>query len=880
MNPFEGWARVADMLDARAGEAEQLDDDTALLDEGQRASIRLIAERLRNGRRAILVADEVGMGKTRIAVAVIDAVRRCGGRAAIVMPAGLGSQWRAELRRFDPSDRTLLPLRSYESFIRGFGSEGDDDLTPGWQKKRDERLRDRRQQRELPEVSWRDEKILMISHAFARMSFPEPTNGDLPWRRELMPALEALSKERRRNMRDGGRGERRATHRAAQAAFETLGTKDLQVERARDWHQVPSDAYRRAVLPVIGRALGRFDLVVIDEAHKARGEDSSLSRILGPLLWESEDRFRLGLTATPVELDADQWRNTLKRLIASKVAATDDETEDSLLSALEKPICDYAATAKRLQTEPLCEALVAKFERDAKAFSEALGPYVIRRDKRSDKELMAFREKHGVDYRNIQTVSVAANNMGRDWLRAFCAAEALSLLPKTDRSIKRRRLTIETGHGLDELILQPADRNAVSDLNFWSRNALLPEGASIFEHPAIRAAVDAIEKATGDGRKVLVFGTLLTPLRALTRLLDARAMLRHLTEERHWPASGVHADTVDAVRAALRMQDCPSGAPASVDDASRLLKERYDKAHERRSRSLREIRREIIARAEQKDETAKLILQIWPAGASNEGESKVALLLAALEERRARRSVVQDADGPTDWTAELFVREAEGLVSELCDGAGDTFQEEAPQGPDPHHETRMQLLQNHLDDYSGRDGSFARLLYGDTPPRSRRLLQAAFNREASWPMVLVAQSTVGREGLNLHEECRTAVLLHAEWNPGVVEQQIGRVDRKNSRFLKDYREGTWRSEGLSPPQIDIFCIQVDGGYDSHRWAVLQERWASLRAQLHGDVVETRDREQARTNAELADLITRLDRATPDFYPRLTACTASQRHGDV
>jgi SNF2 family DNA or RNA helicase len=46
--------------------------------------------------------------------------------------------------------------------------------------------------------------------------------------------------------------------------------------------------------------------------------------------------------------------------------------------------------------------------------------------------------------------------------------------------------------------------------------------------------------------------------------------------------------------------------------------------------------------------------------------------------------------------------------------------------------------------------------------------------------VLVAQSVVGREGLNLHRACRTVILLHPEWNPGVVEQQIGRVDRLSS----------------------------------------------------------------------------------------------------
>lgn len=872
MSKFKGWGSVAGILDSLAAKTESLDDKDALLDEGQRASIRVIAQRLRTG-RALLVADEVGMGKTRIAAALIDAVRRCGGRTAVVMPAGLGTQWQAELRFFNPEDNTLLPLRSYESFVRGFSREDDDDLATGWQERRNKRLNDRRQQRELPKGQWRDEKILMISHAFARMAFPLPVNGDLPWRRELMPAMEALCNQRRRNMRHGGRGERRATHRAACAAYETLAIQDLEIKRARDWRHVSSDDYRRAVLPVIGRALGRFDLVVIDEAHKARGEDSSLSRILGPLIWESEAPFRLGMTATPVELDADQWRNTLKRLIGTQSADRDGDP----LEELEMPISKYAATAKRLRAEPLSEALVAEFEATAKCFSCALGPYVIRRDKRSDKELAAFRVRHEVDYRDIRTVSVAPAKMGHDWLRAFCAAEALSLLPQTDRAAKRHRLMLEKAHGLDKLILQGEVDAQPVEPDFWSRNALLPAGTSIFDHPAILAAVRTIETATAEGRKVLVFGTLIRPLQALTRLLDARAMLRFLADDgRHWPASRVSAGAEDAVLAALLSRDCPLSAPDSIEGVNLLLKTRYDAAHRVRDASLRAVHREITKRAQEGDETASLISQIWPAGGPDEpaGESRVAMLFEALESRLARRPEAQDTGEPTDWTADRLLAETTALIAELAEGAADHFAEEEANGSSGKEENRLQLLLNHLADYSGREGSFARLLYGDTRPQTRRLLQASFNRESSWPMVLVAQSTVGREGLNLHEECRTVVLLHAEWNPGVIEQQIGRVDRKNSRFLKDYRAYLSKNDVGPPPRIEIHCIQIDGGYDSLHWAVLEERWADLRAQLHGDVVATKDREQARADLELARLIRRLDSAAPDFHPKPTVSPGS------
>lgn len=873
MTGFQGWEAVADGLDAVAAQAEGLDVEHAQLDEGQCASIRMIAQRMRGGRRALLIADEVGMGKTRIAAALISAVRSYGGRAAIVMPAGLGAQWQKELAIFDPDHRTLMPLRSYESFIRGFAREGRDGLRQGWQERRNAKLNDRRQQRELPESSWQDEKILMISHAFARMTFPLPENGKLPWRRELMPAFEALCKGRRRNMRAGGRGERQASHEAARAAFATHAAEPLPMEWARDWRLMPSEDFRRALLPVIGRALGRFDLVVIDEAHKARGEDSSLSRILSALIWESADPFRLGMTATPVELEAQQWLNTLQRICGPAHPSADGEGNGGDLRAIIDPISKYAEIAKRLRTEPLDEALVSAFEKAAKCFSSALGPYVIRRDKRSDRELKGFQEAHGCSYRDIRTVSVTTKVMGRDWMRAFCAAEALSLLPETDTATKRRRLTVEKGHGLDKLILEPATAESKAALDFWSSNARPPQDASIFTHPAVLAAVRIIEAATAEGRKVLVFGTLLQPLFALTRLLDARAMLRHLAEGKHWPGREIDRSSaardlgaVEAVRAALRSPDCPVGIPNTVEDINRVLAARYDSARQKRDANLRSVHGEISAEAERGNDIASLISQIWSK--KEHEQDGIAPLLQALESRRrSLPSEAQDSGAQTNWTADCLIKETRQLALELQAGSSDAFAEETPVGSPARDESQRQLLEAHLSEFSGRGGSFARLLYGETQPQTRRFLQSAFNRAGAWPMVLVAQSMVGREGLNLHEECRTVVLLHAEWNPGVVEQQIGRVDRKNSRFLKDYRAGDWRKHGVPPPRIEVSCIQMDGGYDSLHWAQLLRRWDELRAQLHGDVVSMRDRQRARSDPELESLIRRLDLAAPDFYPR-------------
>ncbi|AWZ19109.1 hypothetical protein RTM1035_14902 [Roseovarius sp. TM1035] len=132
---------------------------------------------------------------------------------------------------------------------------------------------------------------------------------------------------------------------------------------------------RMVMLPFIGFGLGNLDLVMIDEAHMARGEDSSLSRILGPVTWESDDTFRLGMTATPVELDSKQWLNTLKRLQGNEAPEIDAERLESVLK-------QYVRTVERLQVEQIDEKLTKEFVGAASALRKCLRKHVIRRDKR------------------------------------------------------------------------------------------------------------------------------------------------------------------------------------------------------------------------------------------------------------------------------------------------------------------------------------------------------------------------------------------------------------------------------------------------------------------------------------------------------------------
>lgn len=837
------WSKVAETLESQARNASDL------LDKGQRATLTELARRIRAGQRAALLADEVGMGKTRIAVALIEAVRRAGGRCAIILPAGLGAQWQAELRRFNPEDQTLLPLRSYQGFINGFVDENDAEGSDRRKRGHREWLLDRRMQRELPAQGWAAEPILMISHTFAAMRFPSRAEGPAGgWRRELLPNVARGVAGRRRNfMRDSFHpGEVElvyASRRAARSIAATIRHHNLPHDLAGDQKWLSSDEYRQKILPLIGYGLGQFDLVVVDEAHKARGTDSSLSRILGPVSWEASDPFRLGMTATPVELDSQQWIDTLGR-----ISGRDDGADVAALGELLDWIQGYVGTAQRLQIEELDDPLTAGFETAAAGFRDALRPFVLRRDKRHDPEIRAFQDRHG-DYRAVQDLAVTPDSQGftRDWLRRFCAAEALSLLPQDDPRVKRARLSVAQGYGFgmttDDEAEAPAEApEAQGPLSVWL-DAFTRQPADLYSHPAILAAARLIEGYTAKGEKVLVFGRFIKPMEVLTRLLDAREMLRRLRDGTHWPAASIRKESLAAVRAALR--DPALRAPAGgTDEIDRMLAERYREWSSARSTELARLHREIEVLAQDDATAAQLVrfLQREPG----ELHGDIAALLEALDTRRA--------DPATPWTGAEMLALFGALLSEL---AGEDRDESA--------ETLQSRLAVHLADYSGREGNFARMMSGSTAPQTRRLLQAAFNRPASWPMVLLAQSRVGREGLNLHEACRTVVLLHAEWNPGIVEQQIGRVDRKNSRWLKDLL--LWQQGGTpdGPPRIRIHPVVVSGTYDDHNWQVLKARWGELRAQLHGDVLPHVAIGPA-PSPEKQALIDRIQRATPNFAP--------------
>jgi hypothetical protein len=108
-----------------------------------------------------------------------------------------------------------------------------------------------------------------------------------------------------------------------------------------------------------------------------------------------------------------------------------------------------------------------------------------------------------------------------------------------------------------------------------------------------------------------------------------------------------------------------------------------------------------------------------------------------------------------------------------------------------------------------------RLANGGVDPLTRRRLMLAFNTPL-FPEVLIASSVMA-EGVDLHLNCRHVIHHDLDWNPSVLEQRTGRVDRLGSK-----------SE-ISGNPIVIYQPYVESTQDEKQFLVVKdrERWFNV-----------------------------------------------------
>ncbi len=848
--------------------SEQMHADNGLqLNDGQRASLRALCDRL--PRSGVILADEVGMGKTRIAVALAHCVVAAGGRVAIIAPPGLGGQWQRELSRAGLHTPELL--RTYLQYLQAWTP--DSSTRP-----------------------WFKEPVVLLSHGFNR--WPP---GRLPdWRWSLLPeTLARYSKDvLGEDLPYGYNGcatlDDPETRAAGASIASYLGGIPRRVVARREIDRVKqsipvwkrsaeAESYgsqstlRPKLDRITGLGLGVFDLIIIDEAHKSRGDESLLSSLLADVLVENAGARRVAMSATPVELDAAQWQQSLQRIRVHQVA-------------LPEAIDSYVKNVEALRSSPGDPQVEAAYSAAAKRYKDVLDPYLLRRDKREDAAVRSFVKHTGLPtnaYRDVATLPVRLESMSIGWKQAVCAAEALSFVSdlREDSASKRQRLTMGSGHGIAHLIDGALDneerdrpRNAdvvgntaeekrKSRAAWWKQSlgrVIQPEVAGesiLYQHPALIEAINFIEATTSD-EKVLVFARYREPMHALMKLLNARAMLKALRTGGVWPQRAVPEDEKDAVRVAHRQLYGSEVDVAALADQLRDAYRALENSRQRfRNGLLVKLREGLGSLGTRQQSTYGDLLKILEEPSSAAVSATVTHGGLAVVARALSDHLGDGAESATPAELASALIDLVQAAANL-DTATDTADETALDDQRVVRDWTAVLKQ--LDgDYSHTSGPFARQLHGGIEPGTRQLLQLAFNRPNAFPRVLIAQSMVGREGLNLHEACRTVVLLHLEWNPAIVEQQIGRVDRLGSLWEHRLRAAIGKQvHGENVPRIRVRQMVFEGTYDEAHWRVLEQRWDLLRAQLHGDILPAR----ADAEPEYLALRDRVALVAPQFSP--------------
>lgn len=859
MMKFKGWEQVANIISDSLGTNERLN-------AGQKHSVRNLIKTLPTS--GVIIADEVGMGKTRIAVELIHAVKQSGGRVLVIVPTTLGFQWQSELEEREKNLKPKSVIRSLWGFLDVYNDE--DTAEP-----------------------WAGEPVILLSQNFANWRLGIGSKAE---RWALLP--EVYGQYHKLHNGSLPRGYHKRTDLVsweAEICARNIVNHATKLPQKHIVNKILSDIvnsfnwgmggfegdvfsagseYRNLLEKAVGLGLGAFDLVVIDEAHKSRGETSSLNTILNNIVLRSEVARNLAMTATPVELGVGQWEDMLSRIELPK------EKRDEILEVVKH----YAQVVSKLKKTWRSDPLIRQQFKDiSNQFQQALAPYLYRRDKRQDETIQAFHNASGLPinaYRRQVPVNVEISELTCEWKKIVCAVEGLSAASsmQTDSTSKRARLTLANGHGIagiiDKAINASEDDDALEteDVNLPSKkeqraqwwqsiiaNSFQTGEESLYSHPAILKVIDEIESDLSKGQKALVFGKMTKPMRALVNLLNAREMLRSLQKKRYWPQSKIHETTDNsaeseelAVKAALYQLNIEW----SVNEVNDRLAGQYkvhanklDKAKNTLIKNIESVKAEVFdSRTFALFEAFKVSLK------SEESEKQTNLtdfanaIFELIDKEGFEFSSIEIAQGFRDL---MNVLTAKNEGDENGDGELDV---DEAKGLWPIISKRVSAEFTHI------RGGLARLMYGGTEAHSRRVMQLGFNRQNSFPKVIVAQSAVGREGLNLHQACRVVYLLHPEWNPGVVEQQIGRVDRLGSRWQKEFE--AFQKQGGDLPFIEVKPVIFKGTYDEYNWQVLDTRWDELRSQLHGVILHASERTRGDE-----DIYDELCRAAPDFRPK-------------
>jgi hypothetical protein len=846
-------------------------------------------------RPGVLIADEVGLGKTRLAIALAVCVAACGGRVALLVPPGLTYQWRdEELRAFlrqlaglqldwVPNDITTKVLRTYPDLFDGGKRAPAYPLSSHAQ-------------------------FVFVSHRFGLPhGLPSLKNHEL-WGLPFALKLKLVKDGRKvRNARklELSSGQTDAVDWLAEhlpKRLSDLVTGDILSKVSTDVFEDPDAEALFGNL--IGELIGDVDLVIIDEAHKSRAgandlatkekraatkQQSRLTKCLDHILLRpgsaTRHAKRLALTATPMEMDAEQWGAIFHRI----------GLEHAEVKQLTSIVQEFESAVKAVRVGSDHE--LQRLANASRAFQDGLQGIVTRRVWRDHPAVQCFtpyalEPNSAHPHRRLLSTTVALTDLKMEERIQLACAEGLAA---ASRGIDTHAVTKHAGarhaQALPLLNESALESNAPSASKKADAVVTIMDAAehakrqrqaywmqtlrdlsqdmgpvaqetvwSLQWHPKVRHAIELIEGLVAQGRKVLVFAEFLEPMGALDRALNIRHYLTQVRDRQPvFLPVGVKANDPDLQRwlTSPELGFTAAQIASFTEDAEHL-----GKAYYRARDTLREVCQsaasDFFAQVRQGPVTL-------PPEAMHTVVTWLVQQLCVYEQ-----DVVATTKGNRGRIHDMVVERLQSLQD--ADPAGKTEADEVDAARPFDWLRVIKEQEEDLEaDQSGRYvfrmSPFSQRLYGETKPSTRRVRQSAFNNEQLHPRVLIGQSVVASEGLNLHHACRSVVLFHLDWNPGRIEQQIGRVDRQGSDWMQTFEN--WRSKGGSGdmPYIDIHTIALEGTYDAFRTEVVNERARILRSQLFGEILPA---EQLQRLPEEARAV--IGSIKIDFRPNLAAPT--------
>lgn len=654
-------------------------------------------------------------------------------------------------------------------------------------------------------------------------------------------------------------------------------------ERLADARQTLNDALADLWRECLGNLHLRLPLLILDEAHHLKNaqtrlaslfqvpdaaEDAAAIAVRGPLGGVFERM--LFLTATPFQLghhelcsvldrfDGICWREPhAPRMGRETFRKQMEDLRKRLDAAQEAALCFDVAWGKltpadlvvgnerfddvetwwsKVQRAAPASPTVAnvldchrRVEKALRAAEEVLKPWVIRhhRTRELTGRFAGRPRRQRLPGRSIlnddgQSTEAGIEISEQALLPFLLAARATACMAESRpifaeglaSSYEAFRYTREHNAGLDA-DSAPPEAVRITQAAGWylaqlERALPLRGPCASFEHPKVRATAERALRAWQRGEKVLVFCHFIQTGRALRRVISTRLHETLLREA----AKKLRCSTRQAERRlrllSRRFFDLHSPVRmASEKEISELLRG-YPKL-KRQAATLREIMRRYLR-------TPAFLVRYVPLG---RGDMKARAIQRAFGSEPGLRAVFgafldflerhctpKERDDYLTAVRHLQTGELTGRA------ARQSFEADELAGC-----KRGEVLLPNV-----------RLVNGQTKPETRQRLMLAFN-SPFFPEILIT-SNVLAEGVDLHRCCRVVIHHDLDWNPSVVEQRTGRVDRIGAKV-------EWAADGQP---ICVYLPYVAETQDEKMYRVVmdRERWFNvvMGEQFHVDARTT------------------------------------------